>query len=151
MPNKKETDAEYWKSRRARLRTPALPPHTDPAVLPSEDPAEYNGLAAAYYNRFKPTRPEERAYVDDIIYCEWMLRRLARTESELNTYIHNNCFHTHPDFALGQPAAEKPKAFNALQWRFVSTRKALREAFAALRDLRAHPVRDSVLPPAGVD
>ena len=80
-----------------------------------------------------------------------MLRRLARTESELNTYVHNNCHHTHPDFALGQPAAEKPKAFNALQWRFVSTRKALREAFAALRDLRAHPVRDSVLPPADVD
>ena len=41
MPNKKELDAEYWKSRRARLRTAALPPPTDPAVLPSEDQAEY--------------------------------------------------------------------------------------------------------------
>jgi hypothetical protein len=151
MPNKKELDAEYWKSRRERVRTPALAPHTEPAVLPSEDPAEYAALAAAYYARFNPTRPEERAYVDDIVYCEWILRRLSRTESELNTFVHNNCHHTHPDFVLGQSAAEKPRVFNALQWRFVSTRKALREAFAALRELRANPIRDGVLPRADVD
>ncbi len=151
MPNKKELDAEYWKSRRERLRTPVLVPHTEPAVLPSEDAAAYAALAAAYYERFQPARPEERGYLDDIIYCEWILRRLTRTESELHTYVHNNCSHTHPDFPLGQPAAVQPKAFNALQWRFVSTRKALREAFAALRELRAHPIGDSILPPADVD
>jgi hypothetical protein len=151
MPNKKELDADYWKSRRARLRTPALAPHSEPAVLPSEDAAEHAALTAAYYSRFNPTRPEERGYVDDIIYCEWILRRLTRTESELNTYVHNNCAHTHPDFPLGQPAAVKPKVFNALQWRFVSTRKALKEAFAALRDLRAQPIPDGVLPRGDVD
>ena len=151
MPNKKEYDKEYWKSRRARLRTPAHSRPAEPAVLPSEDPVEYAALAADYYARFNPTRPEERGYIDDIIYCEWMLRRLTRTESELNTFVHESCFHTHPDFPLGQPAEQRPKAFNALQWRFVSTRKALKDAFAALRELRTHPIPDSVLPRADVD
>jgi hypothetical protein len=142
MPTKKVDDANYWKARRGRFQVPELPPSANPAVLPSEDPAEYDALAADYYARFQPAYPEERCYVDDIIYCEWMLRRLRRTEIELNTYVHEHSSHTHPDYPMGQPAAEQPRVFAALTWRMISTRKALLEAFAALRELRANPIPD---------
>ena len=143
MPTKKEDDANYWKGRRARFLMPPPDPQDDPAVLPSEDAAEHAGLAAAYYRRFNPTRPEECDCIDEIIYCEWILRRLDRTETELNTFVHENSAHTHADYPLGQPAAERPKILNALQWRAISTRKALKDAFATLRSLRAHPIPDA--------
>jgi len=143
MPTKKVDDANYWKARRGRFEIPELPPSANRAVLPSEDPAEYDALAAEYYARFASDRPEERGYIDDIIYCEWILRRLRRTEIELNTYVYEHASHTHPDYPMGQPAAERPKLFTALTWRMISTRKALRDAFAALRELRANPIPDA--------
>jgi hypothetical protein len=146
MPTKLQDDTSYWRARQARLKTPAPKPSEYPAVLPSEDPADYALLVAQYYSRFNPTVPEERGYVDDIIYCEWILRRLVRTETELTTFVYLDCTHSHPDFPLGQPAAERAKLFTALQWRGISTRKALREALAGLRDIRLHPIKDS--PPA---
>jgi hypothetical protein len=120
--------------------------HSETAVLPCEDRAAHDALVASYYQRFRPTLPEVRVYVDELIRCEWTLLRLRRTESELNAYIHENCFHPDPDFPLGQPAAIDPKVFSSLQWRVNSVRKARKEALACLRDLRENPIPDS--PPA---
>lgn len=145
--NKKEHDANWWKERRARLQLPEPQPLLDPCVLPSENLADYERLVAEYYARFAPTRPEERGFIDDIVYCEWILRRLARTESELIRYAHNEASTPHPDYPLGQPAAQKPKLFTALEWRAISTRKALQDALEGLRDLRRHPVPDSLPDP----
>jgi hypothetical protein len=148
MPTKLQDDTSYWRARQARLKNPAPKPSEYPAVLPSEDPADYALLVAEYYARFNPTLPEERGYVDDIIYCEWILRRLVRTETELTTFVYLDCTHSHPDFPLGQPAAERAKLFTAVQWRAISTRKALKEALAGLRDLRLHPIKDAKPAPA---
>ncbi len=120
--------------------------HSETAVLPCEDRAAHDALVAAYYHRFRPTLPEERVYVDELIRCEWTLIRLRRTESELNSYIHENCFNPDPDFPLGQPAAIDPKVFSSLQWRVNSIRKARKEALTCLRDLRENPIPDP--PPA---
>jgi hypothetical protein len=120
--------------------------HSETAVLPCEDRAAHDALVAAYYLRFRPTLPEERVYVDELIRCEWTLLRLRRTESELNSYVHQNCFNPDPDSPLGQPAAIDPKVFSSLQWRVNSVRKARKEALACLRDLRENPIPDS--PPA---
>jgi len=117
--------------------------HSDTAVLPCEDRAAHDALVSAYYHRFRPTLPEERVYVDELIRCEWTLIRLRRTESELNSYVHENCFDPDPDFPLGQPAAIDPKVFSSLQWRVNSIRKARKEALACLRDLRENPIPDS--------
>ena len=120
--------------------------HSETAVLPCEDRAAHDALVASYYQRFRPTLPEVRVYVDELIRCEWTLLRLRRTESELNSYIHENCFHPDPGFPLGQPAAIDPKVFSSLQWRVNSIRKARKEALACLRDLRENPIPDP--PPA---
>jgi hypothetical protein len=117
--------------------------HANSAVLPSEDPAAHDALVAQYYARLQPACPEERVYVDDIIQADWLLLRLRRTETELNTYVHQTCSSPDPDYTVGQPAAYNPKVFSSLQWRVNATRKARREALAALRELRDNP-----LPPA---
>jgi hypothetical protein len=140
--NKADHDANYWKERRAHYGTPDPEPLLHPSVLPSENLAEHQLLVAEYYASLNPTRPEECSFVDDIIYCEWILRRLARTETELLGYVHQHTGTTHADFPLGQPAAENAKLFTALQWRGISTRKALKEAIDGLRDLRLHPIPD---------
>jgi hypothetical protein len=121
--------------------------HSDTAVLPCEDRAAHDALVAAYYQRFRPTLPEERVYVDEIIRCEWTLLRLRRTESELTSYVHENCFNPDPDFPLGQPAAVDSKVFSSLQWRVNSVRKARKEALACLRDLRENPIPDPPVAP----
>jgi len=147
MPNKREDDANYWRRRQERDKLPSHKQLENPCVLPCEDLAAWQLLVSEYYNHFQPTRPEERAVIDDIIYCEWILRRIYRTEVELNQYIYEYKVRTHPDFPLGQPAAEAYKLFNALEWRAISTRKALREALDELRDLRLHPIPDPIPDP----
>jgi len=150
MPNKREDDANYWRRRQERDKLPSHKQLENPCVLPCEDLAAWQLLVSEYYNHFQPTRPEERAVIDDIIYCEWILRRIYRTEVELNQYIYEYKVRTHPDFPLGQPAAEAYKLFNALEWRAISTRKALREALDELRDLRLHPIPGPVPEPEPV-
>jgi acylphosphatase len=140
MPNKKQDDNDYWKEKRAdRPNAPKRRHGRRPECLPTEDADEYTAIETEFYASLNPVFPEERSFVDDIVYNIWMLRRLDRTEVELFTYVHENAGRTHPDFPLGQPLAEKPKAFNALMWRYISIRKALKEAFAGFRDLRENP------------
>uniref|UniRef100_Q01UK4 Uncharacterized protein n=1 Tax=Solibacter usitatus (strain Ellin6076) TaxID=234267 RepID=Q01UK4_SOLUE len=147
MPNKADHDASEWKRRRARYGIPDPEPLLHPSVLPQENLADYELLVAEYYASLNPTCPEERSFVDDIIYCEWILRRLARTETELISHVHAGAGTTHADYPLGQPAAANPRLFTALQWRAISTRKALKESIDGLRDLRLHPIPDPE-PPA---
>ena len=140
--NKADHDAQCWKERRARYGIADPEPLLHPSVLPSENLADYEFLVAEYYSSLNPTRPEECSFVDDIIYCEWILRRLARTETELLGFVYRHASTTHADYPLGQPAVQNAKLFPSLQWRAISTRKALKEAIDGLRDLRLHPIPD---------
>jgi hypothetical protein len=149
MPNKEQCDRAYWDERRGSRTAPLH--NRRPECLPCEDAAAYDALQAQWYADLKPAFPEECSYVDDIVFLVWSLSRLDRTEVELYTYIHQDCYDTHPDFPLGQPLAEKPKAFNALMWRFISVRKALDEALAAWDDLRANPLPHAPQPVLPVD
>ena len=117
--------------------------HSNTSVLPCEDPAAHQDLIDRYYARFSPTLPEERVYVDELIRCEWLIRRLRRTETELYGYIHENCIYPDHDHPLGQAVAKDPRAFSSLQWRLNALRKARAEALACLRDLRENPIPDS--------
>jgi len=141
MPTKEQCDAEWWVEKRERRPNAPKRLHgRRPECLPDEDAAIYSAIEAEFYASLKPSVPEERSYVDDIIYCSWMLRRLDRTQVELYTFVHEHALHTHPDFPLGQPIAENPQSFNAIMWRYISLRKALKEAFAGFRELRENPL-----------
>ncbi|MCU1238649.1 MAG: hypothetical protein JWP63_6616 [Candidatus Solibacter sp.] len=149
MPNKAQSDAEGWKEKRSRRPDSPKSRHgRRPECLPTEDAKRYDAVEAEFYESLKPAFPEERCYVDDIVYCIWMLRRLDRTQVELYTYVHEHAGTIHPDFPLSQPLAENPRAFNALMWRYISLRKALKEAFAGFHDLRDNPFPLPPPPPA---
>jgi cupin superfamily acireductone dioxygenase involved in methionine salvage len=51
--------------------------HAKSLVLPSEKLADFEQLIDEYYQRHRPTSPEARLFVDDLIRCEWTLRRLG--------------------------------------------------------------------------
>jgi hypothetical protein len=52
-------------------------------VIPGEDPAELEALAANYHRQFHPSSPLQQFLVDALIHGDWQLRRLRKLEAEL--------------------------------------------------------------------
>ena len=53
------------------------------AVIPGEDPDEYQTLHDRYHSRFQPESPDESFHVTTMLDAEWQQRRLKRLETEL--------------------------------------------------------------------
>src|ERR1039457_5500362 len=60
--------------------------HAKSLALPSENLADLDQLIADYYSHHQPASPDARAFVDDLIYCEWTLRRLRTAETQAWRY-----------------------------------------------------------------
>ena len=84
-------------------------------VLPAEERGSLQLVADKYYARFHPSVPEERTFVDELICCEWTLRRLRSGEVLAGSY----------------------KSFWRLKRRVDGTRRAFQRALAALKQLQA--------------
>jgi hypothetical protein len=52
-------------------------------VIPGENPAELESLAAAYYRQFNPVGPLEDFLVETIVQADWNRRRYTRVEAQL--------------------------------------------------------------------
>ena len=52
-------------------------------IIPGEDPAAYDALAADYRDEFRPATPSETFHVDAMIRADWQKRRLQPLEAEL--------------------------------------------------------------------
>src|SRR5260370_25252448 len=52
-------------------------------VIPGEDPAEYEALAADYRRDFRPQSPSEIFHVDTMLRADWLKRRLQLVEADL--------------------------------------------------------------------
>jgi len=52
-------------------------------VIPGEDPAEYERVAAGYYEEFQPQSSVEEFHVQTLIRSDWQKRRLQRVEAKL--------------------------------------------------------------------
>jgi len=52
-------------------------------IIPGEDPAEYDALAAHYHREFRPETPSETFHVDTMLRADWMKRRLQTVEADL--------------------------------------------------------------------
>jgi len=122
-------------------------------VLPSEKLADLEQLIDEYYESHHPATPETRALVDDLIYGEWLKRRLRAAETQIWAYDHQENYRPDPKYPLGQTAASRGKAFAQLQWRIECTRRASRQALQDLQQLQAEaaaapaPVVEPPLPP----
>jgi hypothetical protein len=113
--------------------------HAKSLVLPTEKLADLQQLIDEYYQSHHPASPEARLLLDDLIRCEWTLRRLGAAETQLFEYAHQEAFREEDQFPLGQSCMDKHKAFGQLQWRIDSTRRALYRALHTLQQLEAVP------------
>jgi hypothetical protein len=121
--------------------------HAKSLVLPAEKLADLEQLIDEYYESHNPTTPETRSLVDDLIYGEWLKRRLRAAETQIWAYDHQENYRPDPKYPLGQTAASRGKAFAQLQWRIECTRRATRQALQDLQQLQAE-APDLPVPPA---
>ena len=51
------------------------------AILPEEDPAEFQALLAGFLSEFQPASAREESHVRELASAEWRLRRIVRLET----------------------------------------------------------------------
>src|ERR1700694_5318302 len=104
-------------------------------VLPSEDRAALDLLVTEYHDRWHPTTPEQRFYTDELVTCEWTLRRLRTADAQLWEFEHGECYRPDDDLPLGQAFSRAARDFTHLQRRIDATRRAYARALGALQQL----------------
>jgi hypothetical protein len=52
-------------------------------VIPGEDPADYDSLAAQYLHEYRPQSASESFHVDTMLRADWMKRRMQIVEADL--------------------------------------------------------------------
>ena len=132
-------------------------------VLPWEKAAELEQLKADYFNHHQPISPEARALLDDLISCEWTLRRLRRAETDM--LRHSYAWYAEHaegkgelEHMPGRCEKDESKELERLQRRINATRLAFHRALKALQKLEdreavarastpARPAPDPVPPP----
>ena len=85
--------------------------HAKSLVLPSENLADLEQLIDDYYQTTIPTTPEARSLVDDLIYGEWLKRRLRAAETQIWAYDHQENYRPTPSTLSDRPP---PTAANLL-------------------------------------
>ena len=105
-------------------------------VLPGEDPAELEAMAAGYHHDWAPATWLERFLVDSLVRADWMLQRLSRIEAQLWAFRMDEARHSMLDplsenTPLGQMYYGMSDSLTRLQRRVDSTELLLS---------RAHPL-----------
>jgi len=111
--------------------------HAKSLVLPSEKLADLEQLIAEYYQRHQPASPEARLYLDEVVHCEWLLRRYRATETQMWQYQAQNTYGHEQKYPLGKSATGHATPFSKLQYRVDATRRAYHRALKALKELQA--------------
>jgi|SRR5579871_470368 len=126
--------------------------HAKSTVIPGEDAAELEQLAAAYHQQFQPCTPEQRFLVDTMIDAEWMLRRYHRIEAEVWEFATRDI----EVGSTGEAFARHEKTFallhrkiNSLERSYYRARKALQEAQAAGQAAAEAPAPEASLENSG--
>jgi hypothetical protein len=117
-------------------------------VLTWEHEAELDDLRDEYYTCHPTASPEARCLLDQIILCEWQLRRLAQAESALwDDLGSNGSQDTDP---AAQALRVGDQNFQRVQYRINSTRRAFQNALRELERLEARD-RDVIVIPKDPD
>jgi hypothetical protein len=118
------------------------------SVLIWENLEELQELKDEYYARHPPASPEARCLLDQIVMCEWHLRRFDCVEAALwDQYFTAKP----PDFTpCAYALREGDQTFTRLQHRINSTRRAFHTALQELERLEARDQDAVVVSPASV-
>ena len=86
--------------------------HAKSLVLPSEKVADLQQLIDEFYQHHHPASPEARVLLDDLIRCEWTLRRLGVAETQLFEYAHQEAVREEDEF----PPRSTSSSCSAAAW-----------------------------------
>jgi hypothetical protein len=111
--------------------------HAKTLVLPSEKLADLEQLIDDYYQRHLPDSPEARFHLDEVIHCEWLLRRYRAAETQMWQYQAQSAYADEQKYPLGKSATSHSTPFSKLQYRVDATRRAYHRALKALKELEA--------------
>ncbi len=114
--------------------------HAKSLVLPSEKLADLEQLIEEYYDHHQPASPEARLLLDDLINCEWTLRRLHAAEAQAWKYQDSNTSRGPEKYPLGHSVTSYASTFSKLQYRLDATRRAIHRTLQALKQLQAEAV-----------
>ena len=111
-------------------------------VIPGEDPAELEAMAAGYHRDWAPTTWLERFLVDSLVRADWMLQRLSRIEAQLWACRMEEARKSMLDplsenTPLGQMYYGMSEPLNRLQRRIDSTERSYYRALTQLQRLRS--------------
>ena len=113
-----------------------------------EDQEELQELKDEYYARHPPASPEARCFLDQVVLCEWHLRRFSSVEGSLWDHL----FRTNPPQgdASAYALQQGDQTFTRLQHRINSTRRAFHTALKELERLEARDQDVVVVAPESV-
>ena len=116
--------------------------HAKSLVLPSEKLADLEQLIDDYYRRHQPDSPEACFYLDEVIHCEWLLRRYRAAETQMWQYQAQSVYADEQKYPLGKSATGHSTPFSKLQYRVDATRRAYHRSLKALKELKAEAAAD---------
>jgi hypothetical protein len=104
-------------------------------IVPWEDRDALQAIKDEYYARHPPVSPEARCLVDQVITCEWHLRRFTWVEDSL---WHKLSYQVSlSEFPSAHALETGDRTFTRLQHRINSTRRAFQNALARLEELES--------------
>jgi hypothetical protein len=107
-------------------------------VIPGEDPAAYDSLAADYVHEFQPQSSAEHFHIETMLRADWQKQRLVRVEADLTcTLLAEN-----PEGSLAAAllsASPAAKLLTRIQRQIAGFERAWYRANAELRRARQHP------------
>ncbi len=83
--------------------------HAKSLVLPFENRANLEELIEECYRHYHPTTPDARFVVDDLIRCEWTLRRFDNAETQTWQYQNEDKYRDPEKYPLGKSASLQPE------------------------------------------
>ncbi len=111
--------------------------HAKSLVLPTEKLADLEHLIEEYYHHHQPASPEARLLLDDLIQCEWTLRRLHAAEAQAWQHQDSNGYKGPQKYPLGNSVTSYASTFSKLQYRLDATRRAIHRNLQALKQLQS--------------
>ena len=116
--------------------------HSEAALLPGESPDAFKELQSEYTQRYQPTTPDQRFYVDQMIRNEWLLRRFARIEESL-WFGQLKSINPKDPAAIGDLYEKAGPVFTRLERRVRAAEKAYQKAHDELVRLQKPASNDS--------
>ena len=116
--------------------------HAKSQVLPDEDPAELEALAADYREQFQPATPLEVFLVDTIVSADWELRRLRKREPRL----WDRDLDSTEDGPMGQALTRLHRRIDATERSYYRALKELQAQIAARTEVDDSEVGQAVSP-----